>query len=105
MTAVPTEVSRPTPDLPRLEPMVTPRWLRERRRRAARAAQPASVAWEIAERLGGITLARRERSFHDLMRAQGVTPFDADDHSRRPSSLTSDDWAELRAALAEGRTR
>jgi hypothetical protein len=105
MTAVPTEVPRPTSDLPRLEPMVTPRWLRERRRLAARAAQPASVAWEIVDRLGGIRAARRERTFHDLMRAQGIAPFDAAEHRRRPSGLTSDDWAELRAALAEAKTR
>lgn len=105
MTAAPAEVSHPAPDLPRLETMVVPRWLRERRRLAARAAQPAAVASEIAQRLGRTVPVPGELTFHELMRAQGVTPFDAEKHSRRSSGLTSADWAELRAALAEARTR
>jgi hypothetical protein len=103
MTSVARDVSRRAPDLPRLDRMVIPRWLREHRRAQTRAARPDAVASGVAQEILNRSLPGRELTFEETMRAQGVTPFDAEDYRRRRSLLTSEDWAELRAALAEAR--
>jgi hypothetical protein len=97
------EVSHAGPDLHRLGRMVTPRWLRQQRRREQSRAARRAVAADVADQIVSRTLPRQELSFDELMRAQGVTPFDAEEHRRRKSLLTSRDWAELRAELAEAR--
>jgi hypothetical protein len=97
------DVSRRGHELPRLDPVVVPRWLRERRRAQARAARPDAVAADIAEAVLSRRVPGRELSFEELIRAQGVMPFDAEDHRRRRSPLTSEERAAFRAALAEAR--
>jgi hypothetical protein len=103
MTSVSHDVSHRAADLPRLDRVVIPRWLREHRRAVARAARPDAVASGIAQEILNRSLPGRELTFEEIMRAQGVKPFDAEEHRRRASLLTSEDWAELRAALAEAR--
>ena len=107
----------PCADLPTLDLVVTPRWLRERRRAGRRAARPDALAAEwtrpVFDRVGRIdelfeelqsvvALLRdpgRARTAHELMVEQGVRPFDAEAWSRRESGLSAADWAELRAAM------
>jgi hypothetical protein len=83
------DVSRRARELPRLDRMVAPRWLRERRRAQSRAARDAFVA-EVVQRI----VSRR---------AQHMRPFDADEHKRTPSPLTTEERDAFRAALAEAR--
>jgi hypothetical protein len=97
------DVSRRGHELPRLDPVVVPRWLRERRRAQARAARPDVVAADIADQLVGRTMPRREPTLDELIRQQNVKPFDWDEYRREDSGLTSGDWAELRAALGTER--
>lgn len=105
MTAIRNDVSRRASDLPRLDHVATPRWFREHRRAVARAARPDAVAAAIAEEILRRGLPGHELTFEEIVRAQGVKPFNAEEHMRRPSLLTGDDWVELRAALAEARAR
>lgn len=104
MTTVDPSVSRapgvPT-ELHRLRSMTVPRWLRQRRRAEWAAARPAGLAEEIAGRLG-TTRPAGEPTLRELLADQQIRPFDPDRH-RAEARLSADDWAELRAALAEGR--
>lgn len=99
------EPYRRGPDLLRLNLVATPRWLREHRRALARAARPDAVAAEIATEVLSRSLPGRELTFEELMRAQGVKPFNAEEYWRRTSDITDEEWASLRAALAEARER
>lgn len=96
------DVSRRGHELPRLDHVVVPRWLRERRRERARAARPDVVAATLADEMLRHSLPGRELTFDEIIRAQGVKPFNWEEFRRRESGLTSDDWAELRAALGFG---
>jgi hypothetical protein len=96
-----TAVFHERPDLLRLDYMVVPRWLRERRRLAARATEPTSVAREVADLLR----PGRELTLAEIIRQQGVQPFDWEDYRARTRGLTSQDWAELRAAMRAGHER
>ena len=89
----------PCADLPTLDLVVTPRWLRERRRAGRRAARPDALAAETARRVALLRDPGRARTAHELMVEQGVQPFDAEAWSRRESGLSAADWAELRAAM------
>ena len=95
------DVSRRGHGLPRLDPVVVPRWLRERRRAQARAARPEAVAAGIADadQVVGRTVPGREPTLDELIRQQNVEPYDWEEYRREDSGLTSGDWAELRAAL------
>lgn len=93
------DVSRRGHEPPRLDRVVAPRWLRQRRR-----ARACTVATEIADEVVARTFPARQMTFKELMRAQGVKPFGSDairsDDRGRP---TAEEWVAFRAALAEGR--
>ena len=93
------DVSRRGHELPRVDPVVVPRWLRERRRAQARAARPDAAAADIADQVVDRTVPGREATLDELIRQQNVEPFDWEEYRREDSGLTSGDWAELRAAL------
>lgn len=99
------QLSRGGPDLLRLDLVVTPRWLREHRRARARAARPDAVASEIADETAARLRPGRELTLAEILRQQNVRPFNWAEFRRGSSGLTSEDWAELRAALAEARGR
>jgi hypothetical protein len=99
------DVSRGGPDLHRVDRVATPRWLREHRRARARAARPDAVAATLAEEMLRHNLPGRELTVEEIIKAQGVKPFNWEEHKRRQSLLTSEDWAELRAALGLGTER
>jgi hypothetical protein len=99
MTSAAHDVSHRLPDLPRLDRMVTPRWLREHRRAVARAARPEPVAADVVQEILSRSLPGREMTLAEIIRQQNVKPFDWDEYQRQDSGLTSEDWAELRAAL------
>ena len=103
MPLAPCDVSRRGHELPRLDRVVVPRWLRERRREQARAARDAAAA-EIADGLLARTFPSRELTFTELMRTQGIKPFGSE-HYRSDPGPTAEEWAAFRAALAEGRRR
>jgi hypothetical protein len=103
MPPAPPAVSRRSPELPRLDPVVTPRWLRERRRAQARAAHTAAAT--IAEEMLRRSLPGRELTLDEIIRVQGVKPFNWDEFRRQDSGLRREDWAELRAALGLGDER
>jgi hypothetical protein len=100
MTSAAPDVSRRVPDLPRLELMATPHRLRKQLR-ARRDAVAAVIADEVVAR----TFPGREPSLEEIIRAQRIRPFSPEEHRRRQSLLSSEDWAQLRAALAEARDR
>jgi hypothetical protein len=92
-------------DLPRLDPVVEPRWVRTRRREAARAAaRRDAVVDRILRQVAADPRPRRPKTYDELMAEQGVQPFDLS-RARRESGLTGADWAQLRAALREVRGR
>jgi hypothetical protein len=99
------DVSRRGRELPRLDHVVTPRWLRERRRAQARAARPDAVAATLADEMLRRHLPGREPTLDEIIRAQGVKPFNWEEFRHEDSGLTSEDWAELRAALGIGNER
>lgn len=101
MTVVRSDACRRSPELPRLDLVVTPRWLRERRRALSRAAHPAALAAEVADEVLRRSLPGREMTFSEIMRAQGVTPFDAEKHPRTLAEPTEEEWAAFHAALTE----
>jgi hypothetical protein len=101
---VPTRPNRPA-DLLTLDLVVTPRWLRERRRVARLVARPEALAAEVARQVAAFTRPDREKTFRELVREQGIKPFNAEEHLRREPRLSHEDWEELRAAIAEGRGR
>ena len=105
MSQAPHDVSGRGHDLPRLDRVVAPRWLRERRRGQARAARPDAVAATLADEMLHRNLPGREPTLDEIIRAQGVKPFNWEEFRRQDSGLTSEDWAELRAALAQARER
>lgn len=98
------DVSRRGHELPRLDRMVTPRWLREHRRAQAGAARDA-VAAEIADEVVARTSPSREMTFTELMRAQGVKPFGSEEFRSDHPRPTTEEWTAFRAALAEARLR
>jgi hypothetical protein len=91
------------PDLLRLDYVVAPRWLRQRRRAVSRAARPESVAAEVAREVLSRTRPGLELTLDEIIREQGVQPFDWADYRSRDTGLTGEDWAELREALRSGR--
>lgn len=93
------------PDLLILDPVVTPHWLREHRRAARLAARPDVLAAEIARRVALLTRPGRERTFHELMREQGVTPFRMEEWLQRRPRLTQEEWDEFHAAIVEVKGR
>jgi hypothetical protein len=96
------DVSRPGHVLPRLDRMVVPRWLRERRRQQVQAASgvfAAGVAHEILRR----SVPCRELTFEEIVRGQNARSFDWEQIGRDDSGPTPEEWAAFRAALAEGR--
>jgi len=99
------DVSRRGHELPRLDRVVVPRWLRERRRARSRAASPDAVAATLADEMLRHNLPGRELTLDEIIRAQGVKPFNWEEFRRQDSGLTSEDWAELRAALGIGDER
>ena len=98
MSAAQHDVSRRAHALPRVDPVVVPRWLRQRRRERSRAA-----ATEITGAVVARTYPRREPTLDEIIRAQGVKPFNWEEFRRQDSGLTSEDWAELRSALGIGK--
>ena len=92
------DVSRRTQELPTLVRVVTPRWLRQRRREQARAAR-RNVAADVADQIVSRTMPGRELTLDEIIRQQNVKPFNWEEFRREDSGLTSDDWAELRASF------
>jgi hypothetical protein len=92
-------------DLLTLDRVVTPRWLRERRLAVRRAARPDALAAEVARQVALLGRPDREKTAHELMREQGVKPFNVEEHFRREPRLSHEDWEELRAAMWEGKGR
>lgn len=86
-------------DLPTLDAVVAPRWLRERRRAERLAARPEAFAAELARHFRYLTSAGRERTFRELMEEQGIKPFNYEEWRTREPLLSHEDWAELRAAM------
>lgn len=68
------DVSRRGHELPRLDRLVVPRWLREHRRAQARAARDA-VAADIAQEVVARTFPSREPTLDEIIRTQGVKSF------------------------------
>lgn len=90
-------------ELPRLDLVVEPRWLRKRHREDARlAARRDALLDRILRQVVADPHAGRPKTYDELMAEQGVQPFDLV-RARRESGLTGKDWAELRAALREVR--
>ena len=100
MSVVQHDVSRRGHELPRLDRVVVPRWLRERRREQARA-----LATEIADEVAARASRTRAMTFKELMRAQGVKPFGAHNVGDDRGRPTAEEWAAFRSALAESRQR
>ena len=86
------DVSRRTQELPTLVRVVTPRWLRQRRREQARAAR-RNVAADVADQIVSRTMPGRELTLDEIIRQQNVKPFNWEEFRREDSGLTSDDWA------------
>ena len=70
MTSVSHDVSHRPPDLPRLDRVVIPRWLREQRRVLARAARPDAVVSGIADEVVVRTMPGREATLEEIIRAR-----------------------------------
>lgn len=89
---------RPT-ELPRLDLVVEPRWLRKRHREDARhAARRDELLDRILRQVAADPAARWPLTIDEILDTQGVQPFDPV-RARRESGLTGEDWDELRAAL------
>lgn len=90
---------RRTAELPRLDSVVAPRWLRQRHRHDAwRAARRDELLDRILRQVAANPAEDREKTIDELLDEQGVQPFDPG-RARRLSGLTSKDWDELRTAL------
>jgi len=89
-------------DLHRVGSVVVPRWLRQRRRAERLAARPSVLTQEIVSQVTRRPRAGSEPTLPEVLAEQEVRAFDPQAH-RRTARLTGEDWAELRAALAEGR--
>lgn len=89
-----TTASHERPDLLRLDYMAVPRWLREHRRAAARAARPHAIATEIVRALVPPGGGRRS--------AAGGRPIPLDDYRTR-EPMPDDQWEPFIAAIREAK--
>jgi hypothetical protein len=93
-----------TADLPTLDLVVVPRWLRERRRAERLAARPDALAAQVARRVGFLTRPGRRRTVQELMREQGVEPFSQLEWRRR-EPMPDEEWEPFWSAIMEAKGR
>jgi hypothetical protein len=87
-------------DLLRLDLVVTPRWLRERRRAERDAARPDVLAARVARQIG---VSGPTSSLQEIMRRQGVESIR--DWSRFGEPVPDEVWDPFFAAIMEAKGR
>lgn len=91
-------------DLLTLDPVVTPRWLRERRRAERLAARPDALAADLARQIRSLTRPGRPRTIGELMIEQGVGPVDVTRFLDR-EPMPDEEWDPFFAAIVEAKGR
>jgi hypothetical protein len=90
-------------DLLRLDLVVTPRWLRERRRAGREAASPEVLVAEVARQVAALTRPGGRMRLREILREQGVEPVG--DWSRFGEQVPDEVWEPFFAAIMEAKGR